>query len=48
MRIDDGKGAKAFAAMLDDPDIKDMFVMKYPIGEQGLAPAVNFDPGRVR
>src|SRR5262249_5017327 len=48
MRIDDGKGAKAFDAMLDDPDIKDMFVMKYPVGEQGLAPAVNFDPGRVR
>src|SRR5262249_60820311 len=48
MRIDDGKGAKAFDAMLDDPDIKDMFLMKYPVGEQGLAPNVNFDPGRVR
>jgi len=29
MRIDDGKGAKAFNAMLDDPDIKDMFPMRY-------------------
>jgi len=48
MRIDDGKGAKAFAAMLDEPDIKDMFLMKYPVGERGLAPEVNFDPGRVR
>src|SRR5262245_36454725 len=48
MRIDDGKGTKAFDAMLDDPDIKDMFLMKYPVGEQGLAPNVNFDPGRVR
>src|SRR5262249_26076693 len=48
MRIDDGKGAKAFDAMLDDPDIKDMFLMKYPVGERGLAPDVNFDPGRVR
>jgi len=48
MRIDDGKGAKAFAAMLDDPDIKDMFLIKYPVGKQGLAPDVNFDPGRVR
>jgi D-alanyl-D-alanine carboxypeptidase len=48
MRIDDGKGAKAFAAMLDEPDIKDMFLMKYPVGEQSLAPDVNFDPGRVR
>ena len=48
MRIDDGKGAKAFDAMLDEPDIKDMFLMKYPLGQQGLAPAVNFDPGRIR
>jgi hypothetical protein len=48
MPIDDGKGAKALDAMLDDPDIKDMFLMKYPVGEKGLAPAVNFDPGRVR
>jgi len=48
MRIDDGKDAKAFHAMLDDPDIKDMFLMKYPVGERGLAAEVNFDPGRVR
>jgi hypothetical protein len=48
MRIDDGRGAKAFDALLDDPDIKDMFLMKYPLGERGLAPAVDFDPGRVR
>ena len=48
MRIDDGKSAKTFDALLDDPDIKDMFVMKYPLGRHGLAPAVNFDPGRIR
>src|SRR5262249_42401201 len=48
MRIDDGKGAKSFDALLDDPDIKDMFLMKYPLGKQGLAPTVNFDPGRIR
>ncbi len=48
MRIDDGKGAKAIEAMLDDPDLKDMFLMRYPAGEKGLAPEVNFDPGRVR
>ena len=47
MRIDDGQGAKSFDALLDRPDIKDMFLMKYPLGEQGLAPKVNFDPGRV-
>jgi hypothetical protein len=34
--------------MLDDPDIKDMFLMKYPLGEKGLAPEVDFDPGRAR
>lgn len=48
MRIDDGKGAKTFDALLDEPDIKDMFLMKYPLGRQGLAPAVDFDPGRIR
>ena len=48
MRIDDGKGARSFDAMLDAPDIKDMFSMRYPVGEKGLAPEVNFDPGRVR
>lgn len=48
MRIDDGKGAKPFDALLGDPDIKDMFAMTYPAGEKGLAPDVDFDPGRVR
>src|SRR6187399_2355514 len=33
---------------IDDPDIKDMFAMTYPAGDKGLAPAVNFDPGRIR
>ena len=47
-RIDDGKAAKTFEAMLDDPDIKDMFAMTYPAGDKGLAPALNFDPGRIR
>jgi hypothetical protein len=47
-RIDDGKAGKTFEAMLDDPDIKDMFAMTYPAGDKGLAPAVNFDPGRIR
>jgi hypothetical protein len=32
MRIDDGEGTKTFDAMLDHPDIKDMFLMKYPLG----------------
>jgi len=51
MRIDGGKGAmgtRPFEAILDDPDIKDMFAFDYPVGEKGLAPDVNFDPGRAR
>jgi hypothetical protein len=48
MRIDDGKGPKSLDAMLADPDIKDIFSMRYPLGENGLAPDVDFDPGRVR
>ena len=48
MSIDDGHGAKAFEAMLEQPDIKDMFAMTYPTGDKGLAPEINFDPGRVR
>jgi D-alanyl-D-alanine carboxypeptidase len=48
MRIDDGEGPKAFDAVLDRPDIKDMFGIAYPVGDKGLAPDVNFDPGRVR
>ena len=48
MPIDDGRGAKPFATLLSAPDIKDMFQMAYPAGRAGLAPAVDFDPGRVR
>jgi hypothetical protein len=48
MVIDDGKGAKPFETMLDHPDIKDMFALPYPLGDHGLAPGVDVDPGRVR
>jgi hypothetical protein len=48
MKIDDGKGAKPFEALLDHPDVKDMFAMTYPAGDKGLAPDIDFDPGRVR
>jgi hypothetical protein len=48
MFIDDGRGAKTFNATLDEPDIKDMFLIKYPLLEVGRAPALDFDPGRVR
>jgi hypothetical protein len=48
MAIDDGKGTKTFDAMIEDPDIKDMFSMRYPLGDKGLPPDLNSDPGRVR
>jgi hypothetical protein len=48
MRIDDRKDTKSFDELLNDPDIKDMFSMKYPLGEKELVPELNFDPGRVR
>src|SRR5262249_61636280 len=48
MPIDDRKGAKSLQALLDDPDIKDMFAMIYPAGQKGIPPGVDFDPGRVR
>jgi hypothetical protein len=48
MIINDGKGPKPFEAMLNDPDIKDMFAMTYPAGDTGLVPDVNFDPGGIR
>ena len=35
-RIDDGKAAKSFEAMLDDPDIKDMFALTYPIAHHAV------------
>jgi hypothetical protein len=48
MPIDDGRGEKSFDALLDAPDIKDMFVMTYPMGASGTPPADNADPGRIR
>lgn len=48
MTIDDGKGAKDFASLLQSPDLKDMFYARYPAGAAVQAPAVDSDPGRVR
>jgi D-alanyl-D-alanine carboxypeptidase len=48
MPVDDGKGTKTFDALLDSPDIKDMFAMTYPLGRKGIPPNFDFDPGRVR
>ena len=48
MPLDDGKGAKSLERKLADPDIEDMFSMPYPVGETGVPPPADFDPGRVR
>jgi hypothetical protein len=48
MPFDDGKGAKPFAALLDAPDLEDMFYAAYPVARSGTPPAFNSDPGRVR
>lgn len=50
MKFDDGKGAKNFEALLNEPDIEDQFFLDYPVGPPSPSsrPAVNFDPGRFR
>jgi hypothetical protein len=48
MAFDDGRGVKDFEAMLEAPDLEDMFYAPYPLGRSGTAPGVNIDPGRVR
>jgi hypothetical protein len=46
--LDDGKGAKPFAAWLTEPDIEDMFLQVYPAGDVTSPPPADFDPGRAR
>jgi hypothetical protein len=45
---DDGIRNKSHKDLLDNPDIKDMFNQKYPIGRSDSPHFKNFDPGRVR
>src|ERR1700761_526398 len=45
---DDGIKNKSAQALLDKPDLKDMFVQSYTTGELKTPPAKNFDPGRIR
>ena len=42
------QGHKTFEAMLDAPDLEDMFYAPYPLGRSSTPPAFNIDPGRVR
>lgn len=45
--IDDGRGIKTFDALLETPDLADIFAIPYPRGEPA-PPSVNADPGRAR
>ena len=45
---DDGK-QKTFDQLLENADVQDMFAFAYPVGKDSYqAPALNYDPGRVR
>jgi D-alanyl-D-alanine carboxypeptidase-like protein len=48
MRIADGRANKTFQQLLEQPDIKDQFAFRYPLGPNVTPPAVNEDPGRIR
>ena len=48
LRWDDGIKNKSNQQLLDEPDLKDMFNQKYPVGKLATPPAQNFDPGRIR
>ena len=48
LAISDGRSDKSFEELLDSPDIGDMFAFAYPAGAPAAAPALNFDPGRIR
>jgi hypothetical protein len=48
MPIADGRPDKTFERLLNEPDIKDQFAFRYPLGPDVAPPAVNQDPGRIR
>lgn len=48
MALDDGRGAKTFAAWLADPDLEDMLAVPYPKGDLAGTPPRDADPGRAR
>ena len=45
--FDDGRN-KTAEQRLDDPDVKDLFVQRYPTGAITAVTTADFDPGRVR
>lgn len=48
MPLDDGRGDKAFAQWLANPDVEDMLAVPYPTGDLASPPPKNVDPGRAR
>ena len=46
--ISDHRTDKSFNALLEHPDIDDMFYVQYPARTPPKPPPKNFDPGRVR
>jgi D-alanyl-D-alanine carboxypeptidase len=48
MPITDGRADKTFQQLLEQPDIKDQFAFRYPLGPNVTQPALNQDPGRIR
>ncbi|MEI9996242.1 MAG: M15 family metallopeptidase [Rhizomicrobium sp.] len=48
LAVSDGRADKDFTALLEQPDIDDMFYAAYPAGAAATAPPADVDPGRVR
>ena len=48
MTFDDGRGGKDFETLLTAPDLEDQFYTPYLMGDAGIPPGLNKDPGRVR
>jgi hypothetical protein len=48
MPIADGRTHKTFQQLLEQPDIKDQFAFRYPLGPNVTPPTINEDPGRIR
>lgn len=46
--LSDGRTDKDFDALLNEPDVDDMFAFAYPQGAPATAPAPDVDPGRIR
>jgi hypothetical protein len=48
MLWDDGIKNKPWESVLDNPDLKDMFLQKYTAGKLNELPVKDFEPGRIR